>query len=49
MESAMIFTPPSTGLSGQNPIFLKFVLVLANNADLDEMQHCAAFHLGLHC
>ena len=28
---------------------LKVVLVLANGADPDEMQHCAAFHLGLHC
>ena len=23
--------------------------MLANSADPDEMQHCAAFHLGLHC
>ena len=28
---------------------LKFVLILANCADPDEMQHYAAFHLGLHC
>ena len=28
---------------------LKVVLVLANGADPDEMQHYAAFHLGLHC
>ena len=28
---------------------LKIVLVLANSADPDEMQHDAAFHLGLHC
>ena len=28
---------------------LKIVLILANNADPDEMQHYAAFHLGLHC
>ena len=25
------------------------VLILANSADPDEMQHYAAFHLGLHC
>ena len=25
------------------------VLILANTADPDEMQHIAAFHLGLHC
>ena len=26
-----------------------FTLILANSAGPDEMQHCAAFHLGLHC
>ena len=25
------------------------VLILANSEDPDEMQHYAAFHLGLHC
>ena len=29
-------------------LFMKVVLVLANSADRDEMQHNAAFHLGLH-
>ena len=28
---------------------LKVVLILANSTDPDEMQHYAAFHLGLHC
>ena len=28
---------------------VKVVLILANSADPDEMQHNAAFHLGLHC
>ena len=28
---------------------LKLVFILANSADPDEMLHCAAFHLGLHC
>ena len=28
---------------------LKVVLILANSADPDEMQHYTAFHLGLHC
>ena len=28
---------------------LKVVLILANSADPDEMQHSAAFHHGLHC
>ena len=28
---------------------LKVVLTLANSADSDEMQHYAAFCLGLHC
>ena len=27
----------------------KVVLILANSAELDEMQHHAAFHPGLHC
>ena len=27
---------------------LKIVSILANSADPDEMQHYAAFHLGLH-
>ena len=25
------------------------VLILANSADPDEMQHYAAFYLGIHC
>ena len=29
-------------------LFLNVVLILANNADPDEMQHHAAFYLGLH-
>ena len=28
---------------------LKVILILANSADPDEMQHSAAFHQGLHC
>ena len=28
---------------------LKVVLIFANSADPDEMQHHAAFHLGVHC
>ena len=34
-----------------NYVFLSLLVlfILANNADLDEMQHNAAFHLGLHC
>ena len=27
----------------------EIVLILANSVDPDEMQHYAAFHLGLHC
>ena len=30
-------------------VSLKILLILANSADPDEMQHDAAFHLGLHC
>ena len=28
---------------------LKVVLILVNSADPDDMQHYAAFHMGLHC
>ena len=28
---------------------LKVAFTLANSADPDEMLHCVAFHLGLHC
>ena len=30
-------------------LYLTVVLILANSADPDEMQHTAAFHLDLHC
>ena len=35
----------------KNTVFLslKNDFVLANSADLDEMLHYVAFHLGLHC
>ena len=35
----------------KNDVFLslKVVLILPNSTDPDEMQHYAAFHLGLHC
>ena len=28
---------------------LKIVSIITNSVDPDEMQHYAAFHLGLHC
>ena len=28
---------------------MQVVLIVANSADPDEMQHYAAFHLGVHC
>ena len=40
-----------TGLNFQNNIVfssMRIALVLANSVDPDEMQHYAAFHLGLH-
>ena len=38
------------GISNYNVVLsLKVVFILANNADPDEMQPYAAFHLGLHC
>ena len=38
-------------ISKKKKIFfsLKMNFVLANSEDLDEMQHDATFHLGLHC
>ena len=30
-------------------LFLNDVLIIANSANPNEMQHYAAFHLGLHC
>ena len=30
-------------------LFLKIEFVIANSADLDEIRHSTAFHLGLHC
>ena len=30
-------------------LLLRFVFILANSADPDEMQRYAAFHLGLQC
>ena len=47
---------PLCTLRGHNKRFLNHVflsltvvLILANSAEPDEMQHDAAFHLGLHC
>ena len=42
------------GVSGDNfqKILISFVLIFftfTNSVDPDEMQHCAAFHLGLYC
>ena len=49
--------PPLCTLRGHRKHFLTYdvllsqknVLILTNSADPDEMQHYAAFHLGLHC
>ena len=43
MWSQVVFSKYDVFLS------LNAVLILANSADPDEMQHLAAFHLGLHC
>ena len=43
------------GVSGYNCkknivlFYLKILFTLTNSVDPDEMQHYAAFHLGLHC
>ena len=44
----LYFKGPQVEVS-KNDASLKVVLILANIADPDEMQHYAAFHLGLHC
>ena len=36
-------------VDGDVCLSLKVVLILADSAGPDEMQHYAAFHLGLHC
>ena len=36
-------------LSFDDFLSLQVVSILINSADPYEMQHCAAFHLGLHC
>ena len=36
------------GVSGYN-CKLKIIFTFTNGVDPDEMQHYAAFHLGLHC
>ena len=43
-----LFLPFSSFVFCTIPIFT-IVLILANSADLDEMQQYAAFHLGLRC
>ena len=42
---------PIVYFKGSQVVFLclKVILILAKSADPDEMQHYAAFHLGLHC
>ena len=38
-----------TFLNNYVDLSLKIILLLANSADIDEMQHYVVFHLGLHC
>ena len=47
----VFFNVPQVRIFLNYDIFLslKIVLILANSVDTDEMQHYAAFHLGLHC
>ena len=42
---------PIVYFKGSQVVFLclKVILILANSADPDEMQHYAAIHLGLQC
>ena len=47
IELPIVYT--NTGVTDYGVFqFLKVVLILANSADPDEMQHYAAFYLGLH-
>ena len=41
--------PLCTLRSYNSDVYLSLNLILANNADPDEMLHFPAFHLGLHC
>ena len=45
----LYFKGPQVEVSYDVFLSLKVVLILANSADPDEMQHYAAFLLGLHC
>ena len=48
---SIVYIEGSQVLISKNIIFLslKISYVFPNSADPDEMQHYAAFHLGLHC
>ena len=52
MKKKYEYPPSPLGFTGPNFyvfLSLKTVLTSAKSADPDEMQHYAAFHLGLHC
>ena len=48
---SMVYSDGSKHVVSKNIVFLSLNIriVLANSADLNEMPHHAAFHLGLHC
>ena len=48
---SVVYIEGSKAIISKKIIFLsvKINSVLTNSADPDEMQHCVAFHLGLHC
>ena len=51
MKCSIMYFKGSQVKFSKHDVFLsvKGLLMLANSADLYEMQHYAAFHLGLHC
>ena len=48
-QKKALYLTPMKSINHGVFLSLKVVLILANTADPDEMQHYAAFHLGLHC
>ena len=50
-ECSIVYMEGSQVIISKNIVFLtrKINFVLENSSDSDEMQHHAAFHLGLHC
>ena len=48
LDPHLFYGPQVDFLNYKEYLPMKVILILANSADPDEMQHDAAFHLGLH-